>query len=157
MEPDSDRCNVDCALVHPFSFVIPCRYGTVLFELVEAPLDGIAVLVALGIEGRWASAGRSFLAPVGLLVLLDRDHPLDPPPPQVVPVASGGIRLVRQHPGRTGPWPPRIPSLNAQGLKQRNKPGRVTVLTGARQSRERAATSISEQMNLRCPSSSGSA
>jgi hypothetical protein len=66
----------------------------VLLVPVDAAVDGMAVLVPLGVEGRRAAAGRSLLAPVGLLVGLDRNGRRDATSPQTAPVGPGRVGLV---------------------------------------------------------------
>lgn len=51
--------------------------GTELAELVDPALDSVAFLVALGVVGGRAAAGRAELARAGLLVILDWDDRLN--------------------------------------------------------------------------------
>ena len=55
-EPGVDRGDGDGGFVADGEFVVAGGQGAVLFELGDAALDGVALLVDLGVEGRWASA-----------------------------------------------------------------------------------------------------
>jgi hypothetical protein len=79
-EPGLDGGYVNGGVVHVLAFVVAGRDGAELFELVERPFDGVALLVAVGVEGVRASAGRPAASPVGLLVGLLRDRCGDPAP-----------------------------------------------------------------------------
>lgn len=61
-EPDLDGRDVDRSLVDDLAFVVTGRNGPELAELVDAPLDGVALLVELGVEVGRAAAGRAALA-----------------------------------------------------------------------------------------------
>jgi hypothetical protein len=65
-----------------------------LAELVEATLDGVAVLVGLGVEDRRAPALGTELAAVGLLVLLDGDHRFNTTSVQIGAVGARGVGLI---------------------------------------------------------------
>jgi hypothetical protein len=79
-----DGGDVDGGLVVDGKFVESCCHGPVFLQLTDAALDRVTLLVPLGIECRWAPTGRALLAPVGGLVLLDRDRRGDPEPEQAL-------------------------------------------------------------------------
>src|SRR5262249_62016686 len=93
-QPDADRSDVNRALVDGPSLVVAGGHGPVLAELTDATLDGVAFLVALGVEAGWTAPGRAALAPVLLLVLLDRNDRLHLVSAQAGPVSAGRIRLI---------------------------------------------------------------
>jgi hypothetical protein len=72
----------------------------VLFEQVDAALDGVAVSVAVRIEHRRSPTPGALLTPVLRLIGLDRDGRRDASPAQVGPVARRGVGLIGQHPVR---------------------------------------------------------
>lgn len=59
-------------------FVEPGRHGPMLFELVDAPLDSIAVMVEDRVERRRSSAGTAAAVSARGLVGRDRDRCFDP-------------------------------------------------------------------------------
>jgi hypothetical protein len=61
-EPDFDGCDVDGSLVDGLAFVEACGHSAELAEFVDAALDGVAFLVAFGVEGGWTAAGRAAVA-----------------------------------------------------------------------------------------------
>jgi hypothetical protein len=108
-QPAPDRCDVDGALVHVLAFVVSGRDGAELLELRETALDGVALFITSGIEGRRPAARAAAAAPVFLLVLLDRDDRLDPALVQVGAVSSGGVRLIGQRGAGPGTGPAQAP------------------------------------------------
>jgi hypothetical protein len=87
-------------LADNLTLVESCGHGAELAELVDAPLDGVAFLVELGIEVGRAAAGRSALEPVGLLVLFDWNDRPDAVLTQVGAVALGKSKPCRPRPAR---------------------------------------------------------
>ena len=51
-EPDADRSDVDGALVDAFSLVVAGSDGTVLAQLVDAALNGVAFLIGIAVKDR---------------------------------------------------------------------------------------------------------
>ena len=105
--------------------VVAGRYAAPGLDLLEAAFDGVALLVAVGVEGHGPSAGRALVLPVGLLVALLRDDRGDPPFAQVGPIRFGGVGLICGHGVRAGAratdrtWDPDLlqhgPELRAVG------------------------------------------
>src|SRR5437763_11582747 len=79
-EPDVDRGDVDGGFVAHGQLVESGGHGAVLLEQVDAALDGVALLVRFLVEGGRSAALGTALAPVGGLVVLDRDDAPDPAP-----------------------------------------------------------------------------
>lgn len=123
---------MDCGQVADGEFVESGGDRSMLFELVYAALDGVAVLVALTIEGRWPPARAAAMATMTGLVGRDRDRGLDPSPPQPVPVRSTGIRLVGQYPIRASSGPPDRPG-DLDRIQHRHELRAVTGLTSGDQ------------------------
>ena len=78
-EPDPDRGHIDGPAPYEVAFVISGRYGAVLAELAERPLDHVALLVGGGVEGgrpaALAAAPSRFLtwsAGSGMVALIPR-------------------------------------------------------------------------------------
>lgn len=65
-------------------------------QFVDQALDGVAVLVELGVVSEGPAAPAPLLLPVGGLVLLLRDDRLDATFVQVGTVASGGTPCLRR-------------------------------------------------------------
>jgi hypothetical protein len=59
-QPNDDRSHRGCAEVDVAALVIPGGDGSELLELDDGPLDGVALLVALGVEGRLAARESDF-------------------------------------------------------------------------------------------------
>jgi hypothetical protein len=58
--PNEDGGEVECGLVGEGEFAAPCGQAAPLLEAVVAAFDGVALLVCLGVEARWApSIGRA--------------------------------------------------------------------------------------------------
>lgn len=56
---NEERCEYDATEVGQGVFVVSGGDTAPLLEPVEAALDGVAVAVQLGIEGRWPAAGAA--------------------------------------------------------------------------------------------------
>src|ERR1039458_165076 len=70
-QPDADRGDVDGSLVDALALVVAGGHGPELFQLAEAALDGVALLVPAGVEDGRAASGTAAVAAVFLLVFLD--------------------------------------------------------------------------------------
>jgi hypothetical protein len=68
-----DAGDVDGGGVADGELVVAGGEPAVVFEVVEAALDGVAVLVGLGVERRWSPAAGSASSSVAGLVGRDRD------------------------------------------------------------------------------------
>lgn len=82
----TDRGDLYGGFVAHGEFVVSRCDGALLFEQVDAALDGVALLVELGGERGWAATGPSLRRSVCLLVALDRDGRPDATATQVVTV-----------------------------------------------------------------------
>jgi len=74
-------------LVGDFPLVVPGGYCAELLQLAEAALDGVALRVTPGVEGRRPATRAAAVAAVGFLVL-NRDDCLDPALAQVARLAA---------------------------------------------------------------------
>lgn len=88
--------------VDEVTFVGPGGHRAVLTQLVDGPLDRVALLVSLGVEGgRPTAPGPTRLTP-GDLVRWLRDRGADAPAAQHRADLGRGVGLVGQHPVGTG-------------------------------------------------------
>src|SRR5688572_4716456 len=93
-DPDHGGAEVEYGLVALEGLVVAGGDAAPRLEPVDQALDGVAVLVELGVVSDGAAASSAFLLPVGGLVLLLRDDRLDVAITQVSAVLAGGVRLV---------------------------------------------------------------
>src|SRR6185437_14672440 len=155
-EPDLDGGDVDGGQVHELAFVVSGGHGAELFEFVDGTFDGVAVPVALSVEGGWAPAGRSSSTSVGLLVALLRDGRLDATSAQVSADGFDGVGLVGQDPGGSGTrasdsvW-------DADGVHYWLVSDAVVALTGGGVSADRAARAVGGQVQLGAVPAAGAA
>ena len=92
--PDEDGREVECGLVGDGEFVGSCGQAAPLLEAVDAPFDGVALLVCLAVEaGRSAAESASPQAVTELVGRL-RDDCTDAPASQVAADGAGGVRAV---------------------------------------------------------------
>src|SRR5690348_12663649 len=111
----------------------------------------MALLVDLRVEGRWPPTGRALPAPVGGLVVLDRDGGLDLPSPQVGPVAFRAVSLIAQDPPRSGPGPPSAHTSHPDAVQDGRELRAVPTLPGSQQDRHRLTALLTAQVNLGGP------
>jgi len=100
-EPDPDRGDVDGSAPDEVAFVVAGGEGAVLAELAEGTLDGVALLINVGVEGGWAAARAPAAEPVAGLICGFGDGGLDAALAQVGSDRGAGVGLIAQHP----PWP----------------------------------------------------
>ena len=126
-QPDPDRGDVDGALVDVFAFVVAGGYGAGAAQLVDRPLDDVALLVGLGVEGRGPPAPAAFGGPVRELVTGLGDGGLDASLARIGRGSWSRSTPCRPAPGRDddaddpprggrcapGPVPPRTPASRA--------------------------------------------
>lgn len=67
-DPDEDRGQVECGLVGDGELVRSQGQAAPLLESVDAPLDGVALPVSLGGEGRWSASVAASPQPMADLV-----------------------------------------------------------------------------------------
>jgi hypothetical protein len=116
-------------------------------ELVDQALDGVPILVEIGVVADRPTARGALLLPVGGLVPLLRDHCLDTAPAQVGPVAAGGVGLVpgdRVRPGAGAADGAADPYLPQHG----DELWAVGNLACGQHERQRAALAVGGQVNL---------
>jgi hypothetical protein len=79
---DEGGCQDDAAAVGQGVLVVAGGDSAPLLEAVVAAFDGVAVLVDLGVEGRWPATGAAFGLAACDLVAAFGDGVPDPPGPQ---------------------------------------------------------------------------
>ena len=134
-----------------------CRPATVMTALWLAPLDGVAVTVPGGVEGRWPAAAAAAVTAVVLLVFFDRDDRGDAPAAQAGAVGRRRAGLIAH--GRTGPGtgPPGAWPGDADLAPQRDELRAVAVLAGGEDAGQRAAPPVRHQVDLGGPAAAGPA
>ena len=117
----------------------------------EAALDGVAVLVDVGVEGGRSAPGAAASAAVGGLVGLDRDRGADVVGAQPVPVGPGGVGPVRQNPVRAGAGPSAGGPLDTDRLQHGDHHGAVPRLPGREQQGPRSEAGLDGGAGSWCP------
>src|SRR5690606_33131912 len=103
--PDEDGSKVECGLVSDGELVRPHSKAAPLLEPGDAPLDGIALFVCLGVEtGRAASGAASPQAMADLVGGLRNDR-ADAASTEVIPDRAGRVGPIRKDGRRAGSWP----------------------------------------------------
>ena len=121
-----------------------------LLEAPETPLDGVAFAVAVLVECRWSTAGRSFLLAASDLVAAFGDGVRDSAFPQVRAGDRVRVRLVGQQPERFG-------VVGAMRVEQRFQVGVVARLSRREQQRQRATERVGESVDLGAQTAAGAA
>jgi hypothetical protein len=146
-EPNPDRGHVYRASVDEVAFVVTGAHRAGGAELVDRPLDNVAILVRLAVERRRPATSAAALSGGDLIGLL-RDRCPDPSATQVGAVAARGVSLVGRHgvgsTPRSAPTRPRDVYLLQHHLEH----DRVMPLPRGRQRRDRPAPGISGQVDL---------
>lgn len=111
----------DGELVRPHCEAAP------LLESGDAPLDGIALLVCLGVEAGRAASGAASTPTVADLVGGLRDDRTDAASPEVAADRAGGVGAIRKDDRRAVSWPaasaPRDPDSSHDRLERRRVTG----------------------------------
>jgi hypothetical protein len=127
------------------------------FEAVDAPLDGVPLLVDLAVEaGRTATEPASPQAVADLVGRL-RDDRTDTPAPQVAADGAGGIRAVGQNGQGPGPRPARTSVGHADAGHHRLEGGCVTCLARGDGEGERPCAAVGGQVDLGAQPAAGAA
>jgi hypothetical protein len=87
--PDEDGGEVECGLVGDGELVRSHGQAAPLFESADAPFDGVALLVSLGVEGRRAASVAASPQPVADLVGRLGDDRTDSTSPEVIADRAG--------------------------------------------------------------------
>src|SRR5690242_16646387 len=141
----------DCELV------VAGGEAAVVFEVVEAGLDGVAVLVPVGVEGWWSAAGGASSSSVSGLVGGNGDGRGDLVLPQPGSVRSGGVGLVGQDPVGSLPRPAGSGSGHPDRVEDGDQLGTVAVLPGGEQERQHPAALVDRGVGLGAPPAAGAA
>jgi hypothetical protein len=150
-QPDVDRGEVDGGFVTYGQLVEASGHAAVLLEQVDAALHGVALFVGLCIERGRPATTRAELAPIGGLILLDRDDAPDPTAPQIGPVALRAVRLVTQYPIRPGTRPASIQTRYPDTFQHGSEVRAVSALPSGDQDRQWLAALLAAQMQLGGP------
>lgn len=127
-----------------------------LLQAVDAPFDGVALLVSLAVEGWWPAASAASAEPVSALVCGDGDHGPDAALAKLFADGPGGVRLVSQDHIRPGAGPSSRTG-NPQAGHDLGEGRCVTGLSGGEDERERPAAGIGGEVDLRGRSAAGTA
>jgi len=144
---------VECGLISDGELVRPHGEAAPLLESGDAPLDGIALFVCLGVEtGRAASGAASPQAMADLVGGL-RDDRTDTASTEVPANRAGRVGAIRKDGRGAGSWPaesaPRDP--DSRCLKGR----RVTSLTCGDVDGQRPCPAVAGQVDLRAQATAG--
>jgi len=101
-EPDADGGDVHAAAVDEVALVVAGCHGPVLAQLVDGPLDGVALFVQFRVEGWWPPAALATAPPVGGLVGWLGDDGGDVPAAQGRAGRLAGVGLIGQQPTGAG-------------------------------------------------------
>ncbi|CAM5263245.1 hypothetical protein SXANM310S_02697 [Streptomyces xanthochromogenes] len=99
--PEKDARDMESGEIDGRGLLVAASNTAPLLQAVDAPLDGVALLVRPVVGGRWSAAGRSASSAVGLLVGPFRDLR----PDAASAGADGRGSRGRSRPGRPGPCP----------------------------------------------------
>ncbi len=143
-------------LVSKGELIGSCGQAAPLLESVDAALDGVALLVSLAVEARWAAASAASPLAVAHLVGRLRDDRADSPTPQVDTDGAGRVGVVGQHSEGPGSRPARAPARDASdpghhGLES----GCVTGLACGDAEGERSCPAVRGQVDLRAQAAAG--
>ncbi|GLC62629.1 hypothetical protein PLESTB_001921000 [Pleodorina starrii] len=155
--PDGDGAQYGPAAVGQRELVVAGREASPLLENVEGPLDDVAALVVLGIEGRGSTTLRAPAFPVAGLVSGLGDHCGDPSGSQMRADGSRGVGLVRPQPPGPGPGPPWSvaghPQVGHQMREHRGVPG----LPRAQEHHQRTSGAVDQGVDLAREPTAGAA
>lgn len=146
---------MECGLISDGELVRPHGEAAPLLESGDAPLDGIALFVCLGVEtGRTASGAASPQAMANLVGGL-RDDRTDTASTEVPANRAGRVGAIRKDGRGAGSWPaesaPRDPDSGHDRLKGR----RVTGLTRGDVDGQRPCPAVAGQVDLRAQAATG--
>ncbi len=146
---------MECGLVCDGELVRPHCEAAPLLESGDAPLDGIALLVCLGVEAGRAASGAASPQTVADLVGGLRDDRADAASTEVATNRTGRVGAIRKHDRRAGSWPaesaPRDPDSGHDRLEGR----RVTGLARGDVEGQRPCPAITGQVDLRAQATAG--
>lgn len=139
---------MECGLVGDRELVGSCGQAAPLLEAVDAPFDGVSLLVDLAVEGgRTATEPASPQAVADLVRRLGDDR-TDTPAPQVAADGARGIRAVGQNGQGPGPRPARAPAGHADAGHHRLEGGCITCLARGDGEGERPCAAVCGQVDL---------
>lgn len=146
---------MECGLVGDGEFVRPHCKATPLLEPGDAPLDGIALLVRLGVEAGRAASGAASTQTVADLVGGLRDDRTDAASTEVPADRAGGVGAIRKDDRRAGSWPAESTPRDPDSGHDRFEGRRVTCLACGDPDGERPRLAITGQVDLRAQATTG--
>jgi hypothetical protein len=146
---------VKCGLISDRELVCPHGEAAPLLEAGDAPLDGVALLVCLSVEARWAASGAASPQTVADLVGGLRDDGPDAASTEMSTDSAGGVGAIRKDGHRAGSWPPESASRNPDPGHDRLEGWRVTGLTGSDVDGQRPRPAVTGQVDLRAQTAAG--
>jgi hypothetical protein len=147
-KPDPDRGGVDGSAEHEVAFVVAGGDRAVALELVDRPLDDVALFVGLGVEVGWAATvAASFRAVTDLIGRLGNDRP-DPSSSQVRADCTAGVGLVSQHQAGPGTGPSASTAADPNTGHNRGERQRIVAMSSGGDPRDRPAPTIGSQVDL---------
>lgn len=96
---------MECGLVGDGELIRPHCEAAPLLESGDAPLDGVALLVCLGVEAGRAASGATSPQTVTDLIGGLGDDRTDATPTEVSTDRAGRVGAIRKDDRRAGPWP----------------------------------------------------
>jgi len=150
-----DAGDVDCGGVADGEFVVAGGEPAVVFEVVEAALDGVSVLVPCWVEGWGSAAGGAASSSVSGLVGWHGDGRRDLVSSEPGAVGAGGVGLVGEDslgslPGASGSG-----AGDADLLEHGDELWAVAVLTRGEQEREHPTVLVDRGVGLGAPPAAG--
>lgn len=144
-----------CGLVGDGELVCSGGQATPLLEVIDAPLDGVALFVGLAVEAWRAATSAASPQAVADLVARLRDDCADSPASQVAADGAGRVGAVGQHGHRPGPWPARSASRHTDAGHHRLESGCVTGLACSDGEGQRPGTAVRGQVDLGTQAAAG--
>src|ERR1035437_5722913 len=153
--PHGRGCEDDSAAVDNGVLVVSGGEAAPVLDQGEGSFDNVAAAVGDGVVADGPSAGGAASDAVAFLVVGFGDHAGDAALPQVGADRAGGVRLVAEHPIRTGPgssWPDaRNVDRGEHGQAHRSVAG----LARGEQDGQRPATAVDRGVSLRTRAATG--
>ena len=146
---------MECGLVSDGELVRPHGEAAPLLEPGDAPLDGIALLVCLGVEaGRAASGAASPQAMADLVGGLRNDR-TDATSTEVPTNRVGRVSAIRKDDRGAGSWPAKFAPRDPYPGHDRLEGWRVTGLARGDVDGQRSCPAVTGQVDLRAQATAG--
>lgn len=146
---------MECGLVGDGELIRPHCEAAPLLESGDAPLDGVALLVRLGVEAGRAASGTASPQTVTDLIGGLWDDPTDATPTEVSTDRAGRVGAIRKHDRRAGSWPTESSSRDPDSGHDRLEGRRITGLACSDVDRQRPRPAVAGQVDLRAQAAAG--